>query len=106
MLTFTTEKIVTSIKRATYSGTPPKSTYADIGSATCYLRPLAEEAATMNGGQFGYAFNAIFEVSVDIREGDKIVISGVEYTVRGVVNHDRGFNTPYKRCLLTKPENA
>lgn len=106
MLTFTTEKIVTAINRQTYSGSPAVSSYASIGTATCYLRPLNEEQSSMNGMQYGQAYSAIFETSVDIREADKIVIDGIEYTVRGVVNHDRGGQTAYKRCLLMKPENS
>lgn len=106
MITFTSQKTVTAIKRQTYSGTPAKSVYASIGTATCYLRPLNEEQATVGGLQYGLAFSAIFETTVDIKEGDKIIIDSIEYTVRGIVNHDRGFNTSYKRALLTKPENS
>ena len=106
MLKFTGEKIVSAITRQTYTGTPSKSSYASVGTATCYLRPLTEEQASMNGIQYGTGFSAIFETSVDIREADKITIDSIVYTVRGVVNHDRGSNTPYKRALLTKAENA
>lgn len=106
MLTFTTEKIVTAIKRQSYSGSPAKSTYTSIGTATCYLRPLSEESASMNGMQYGLGFSAIFEIGTDIREADKITINDIEYTVRGVVLHDRGFATQYLRALLTKPENS
>lgn len=103
MLTFTSQKIVSSIKRQVYTGN--KSTYSNIGSTSCYLRPLTEEQSSMNGIQYGLGFSAIFETSADVREGDRITIESVEYTVRGVVNHDRGLNTQYKRALLTKPEN-
>lgn len=106
MLNFTGQKSISAISRQTYSGSPSKSSYASVGTATCYLRPLTEEQASMNGMQYGTSFSAIFETSVDIREGDKITISSVIYTVRGVVNHDRGLNTSYKRCLLMKAENA
>lgn len=106
MLTFTGQKAISAITRQTYSGTPSKSSYSSVGTASCYLRPLSEEQASMNGFQYGTGFSAIFETSVDIREGDKIVISGVTYTCRGVVNYDRGFNTQYKRALLQKPENS
>lgn len=106
MLTFTKQKTVTAIKRQSYSGTPAKSVYSTIGSTTCYLRPLNEEQAAVNGVQFGLGFSAIFETSVDVRESDKLVIEGIEYTVRGIVNHDRGFRTSYKRALITKPEKA
>lgn len=106
MRSFTGQKTVSAISRQTYSGSPSKSTYSSVGTATCYLRPLTEEQAAMNGMQYGTSFSAIFETSVDVREADKLTIDGVVYTVRGVVNHDRGFATAYKRALLTKPENA
>ena len=103
MRTFTNQKVISAIKRQTYVG--QKSTFASVGTATGYLRPLSEEASAANGVQFGYGFNLIFETDVDIRENDKVTIEGVEYTVKGVVNHDRGNLTAYKRALLTKPEN-
>ena len=106
MLKFTGEKIVTAITRQTYSGSPQKSSYSSVGTATCYLRPLTEEQASMNGFQYGTGFSAIFETSVDIREADKLTIGGLVYSVRGVVNHDRGGVVAYKRVLLTKAENA
>lgn len=106
MRTFTGQKTISAISRQTYSGSPSKSSYSSVGTATCYLRPLTEDQSSMNGFQYGTAFSAIFETSVDIQEADKIVISGVTYTVHGVVNHDRGISTSYKRCLITKAENA
>lgn len=104
MQTFTSQKSITAIKRQTYVG--DKSSFASVGTATAYLRPLTEEASTVNGIQFGFGFNLIFEVDVDIREDDKVTIDSVEYTVRGVVNHDRGGATSYKRAIIIKPETA
>jgi len=72
---------------------------------TCYLRPLNEEQSASNGVQFGLGFSIIVEVDFDIREGDKVTIDTVEYTIRGVVNHDRGIRTQYKKCLALKAEN-
>lgn len=104
MKTFTGQKSVTAITRQTYSAN--KSSFASVGTATCYLRPLTEDQSSVNGFQWGTAFSAIFETSVDIREGDKLTIGGVVYLVHGVVNHDRGINTSYKRCLITKAQTA
>lgn len=72
---------------------------------TCYLRPLNELQSAENGVQYGLGFQVIVECEVDIREGDKITIEGVEYTLRGVVNHDRGGATRYKRAVGVKAEN-
>jgi len=102
MRSFTSQKVISAIKRQTYVGN--KSTFASVGSSTGYLRPLSEEQASLNAVQFGRGFLLIVETDVDIREGDKITIANVEHTVQGVANHDRGGATKYKRCLITLPE--
>lgn len=105
MRTFTGQKSISSIDRLTYTGS--KSEFSSVAkNVTCYLRPLTEEQASMNGFQYGTGFSAIFEVSIDVREGDRVTIEGEVYTVRGVVNHNRGINTQYKRALLMNAENA
>jgi hypothetical protein len=105
MRTFTGQKSISSIDRLTYTGS--KSVFASVAaSVSCYLRPLTEEQASMNGFQYGTGFSAIFEVAIDIQEGDRVTIDSEVYTVRGVVNHNRGINTQYKRALLMKSENA
>lgn len=105
MKTFTGQKAISSIQRMVYTGN--KSAYQTvISSVSCYLRPLTEEQASMNGYQYGTGFSAIFEVSVPVQEGDRITINAIAYTVRGVVVHDRGRNTAYTRCLLMKAETA
>ena len=71
---------------------------------TCYLRPLNEEQSASNGVQFGLGFSIIVEKDFDIQEGDKFTIESVEYTIRGVVNHDRGIRTSYKKALALKGE--
>lgn len=102
MRTFTSQKSFT-IKRQVYTG--DKSTYTTVaGTFSGYLRPMTEEQAAVNGVQFGLGFMLITETDVDIRQGDRITIDSVEYTIRGVVNHDRGGITKYKRAVMTKPE--
>ena len=106
MQTFTTQKTITNLRRQVYVG--DKSAYQIVGSTpfnTCYLRPLNEEQSASNGVQFGLGFSIIVEVDVDLREGDKVTIDSVEYTLRGIVNHDRGGATKYKKALALKPEN-
>lgn len=100
---FTQNNTISAIKRQTYTG--DKSVYSTVGSGTGYLRPLSEEQASANGIQYGLGFSLIVETDVDIQEADKVTVDSVEYTVRGVVNHDRGEITAYKRCLLLKGEN-
>lgn len=102
MLIFTNQKTISSILRQTYTG--GKSSFSSVGSATGFLRPLTEEQASNNGIQWGRGFSLIVETSVDIREGDKVVIDSVEYTVKGMVNYSYGQPTDYKRCLLALPQ--
>lgn len=104
MLPFTGQKTISAIKRLVYVG--DKSSYSSVGSATGYLRPLNEVENSNAGFQYGNGFSLIIETDVDIREADKITIDSVEYTIKGVVNHDRGGITAYKRCLMVKPEKA
>ncbi len=103
MLTFTGQKTISAISRQTYTGL--KSTFSSVGTASCYLRPLTEDQASLNGFQYGTAFSAIFETSVDIREADKVTIDSIVYLVHGVVVHNRGGNTAYTRALLVKAQN-
>lgn len=105
MRQFTDEKTI-SIYRQEYSGSPATSSYILSSSATGYLRPLSEEASATNGIQYGYGFNLITEIDIDIQEADIIVIDSVQYNVRGVVSHDRGGITQYKRALMLKSENV
>lgn len=94
-------KTVSTIQRQVYTGN--KSTYTSVGSSfSAYLRPLGEEASASNGIQFGYGFNLITPIGTDIKEGDKVTIDSIDYTVRGVVSHDRGGILAYKRALITK----
>lgn len=105
MRTFTNQEAITAVKRLTYSGTPSKGTLATVSNltATCYLRPLSEEAAAQSGLQWGTGFTIITEVGIDIRVGDVITIDGDDYTIRGLAVHDRGFNAQYQKYLAVKP---
>ncbi len=104
MLYFTGQKSVSAISRQTY--TNGVSAFASVGTCTGYFRPLSEQESNFNSIQYGLGFSLIVETSVDIKQGDKVTISSVVYLVRGVVNHDRGGVTAYKKALLTKPETA
>jgi len=106
MRTFTGEKSIATITRQSYTGGISTYNLTPYSNISFYMRPLTEEQSTMNGYQFGTGFSGIFETNIDVREGDKINTATATYMVRGVVKHDRGFNTAYTRCLLLKAENA
>lgn len=100
MLFFSTQQTISAISRQVYTGN--KSTFTSVGTGTGYLRPLSEEKSAVNGMQFGNGFQLITEVSLDIRIGDKLTINSVDYTVRGMANHNRGISLlQYKKYILT-----
>lgn len=101
---FTKQRTISDIKRLTYTGS--KATESSVGAGEGYLRPLAADESSLNGVQFGQAFQLIVETSLDIRVQDRVTIDSVEYLVRGVANHDRGGPTAYKACLVTLPQVA
>ena len=101
--TITTSGIYT-IHKFTSNGVFNITALAKPIITTGYLRPMNEEQSAVNGVQFGLGFMLIVECDVDVQQGDRLEIEGVNYTVRGVVNHDRGNLTRYKRCAMTKPE--
>ena len=102
MKRYTTQKTISAIKRQSYVGNI--SSFTTVGTGTCYLRPLSEVESSNNGFQYGVAYSVICETSLDIREMDKITIDSTDYLVKGVVNHNRGSYTPYKRALVVLPQ--
>ena len=96
---FTSQKTVT-IKRQTYVGNISSSTTISVES--CYLKPLSETESTNNNFQYGVAYNAIFEVDIDVKENDKLEIDSIEYTVKGVASFEHGTMLDYKRALVIK----
>lgn len=99
------DKIITTVSRQTYTG--DKSAFASVGalaSTPCYLRPMSPEQSAVNGYQYGQAFDLIVDTGTDLREMDKVTINGVVYTVRGMVDHNRGGITAYAKAVLTKGE--
>jgi hypothetical protein len=98
---FTSQKSVT-IKRQVYVGNI--SSLTTLSTDNCYLKPLSETESSNNGFQFGIGYNAIFEVGVDVKENDKLVIDTIEYTVKGVASFEHGNLLDYKRALIVKPQ--
>lgn len=102
---FTQEKIIQSVKRLVYAGSPSVGTltevYTDLNG---YLRPLSEEQAGINQVQWGLGFQLITEVGVDIRVADTVTIKDVVYTVRARADHDRGNYTSYQKYLLVRKD--
>ena len=105
MRIFTDQSLITAHSRISgYVGNLSSSTTVTSGPTSCYLRPLSEIESSNNGFQYGIAYNAIFEVGEDVQEQDKLTIGGVEFTVKGVADHSRGYATGYIKALIIKPQ--
>jgi len=104
MRTFLQNNLITSLQRLSYSGTNGSWTEINAG-IRCYLRPMNEQQASVNNYQWGKAFNILVQDGIDIAEGDKVVIDGLTYNVRGVARHNRG-REPYKKAVATLPETS
>lgn len=107
MRIFTDQQLVTAVKRQVYTGS--KSTYTVVSGLTfsAYLRPLSEELSAVNGIQWGQGFQMITEVGIDVRVGDRVTVSAIDYTIRGMAIHKRGSAsriTDYQKFVLVKTE--
>ena len=102
MKQFTSQNTIT-IQRQTY--TNGVSAFSTVGTANAYLRSLSMQVAAQNGFQYGFAFSLICEVNVNLKVGDKVIISGTTYTVKGVATKGGdGLPTNYVEALVTLPE--
>ena len=103
MRQFTQQYQGVNIQRQTYTGNV--SAYSSSSTTTGYLRSLDAEAASQNGFQYGYAFSLICELGVDIQVGDKVVIGGKTYDVKGVTSNGLPNNpAAFLKALVTLPE--
>jgi hypothetical protein len=105
MRTFLTEKTV-DIYRQTYTGN--KSAYVVSASAVpCYARPLDEKESSANGMQYGQGHFFMFDDSVDIKQGDRIVYDSETHGVEGVARHNRGITLPwFKQAMTSRQRNT
>ncbi len=95
---------ISSIQRLSYAGT--NGTWGEINSdIACFLRPMTEQQAALNNYQWGRAFHVFVDDSVDLIEGDKIVINDVTYLVKGVSEYAAG-REPFKKAAITLPEKS
>lgn len=60
------------------------------GSSACFLQPLSRVASQAEGISFGKGFNCYLPVNADVMEGDRLVINGVTYGVRGLTTWSYG----------------
>lgn len=103
MRTFTNNKVISQVKRLSYSGSPSIGTTSVVyQNLSCYLRPLSEEQAAISGVQWGQGFSIITEIDCPIVVGDILTIDSEIYTVRGLAKHDRGRGTAYFKYLAVK----
>lgn len=86
-----------TIKRTTKEGT--KYTFATLGTATCFLQPLDVESAQALGISFSQSSKLYLPISTDISSGDRVVIDGITYGVKGVQKLGYG-SLEHKKAIL------
>lgn len=91
---------IASVSRQSYSG--GKSSFSSIGTTyTGYLRTLSPSKEQVGLEAFGKEFAFTTEYGADIREADKLTISGTDYRVKGVA-HNQGITLATTKVLLTR----
>lgn len=88
-------------------GTTAKYDY--VMSVTEYdcteAQQVSPEEMTLYGGQIGQLEKRFTEVTCPVEIGDKVVISGVTYKVKGMSRSDFGSVT-YKRIVIVKTDST
>ena len=69
----------------------------------CAIQPLDAQDIALTEGHYGQGAKLFCDVTVDIKEGDKVVSDGISYIVRGVQNFNFGRN-PHKECIISQPQ--
>lgn len=90
------------ISRPVYTNN--KSSLVFVADIRCLLKPMSEEKSALNNVQYGKGFKLTTEVAADIKAGDMVSISGIDYMVKGVAVHDNG-SEPFKTANLTLGQN-
>lgn len=61
-----------------------KYTFATLASTSCFLQPLDDEKSQLYGIAFSKSFKCYLPDGTDIAEGDRMLINGDTYGVKGV----------------------
>jgi hypothetical protein len=69
----------------------------------CAIQPLDVQETALTEGSYGQGVKMFCDVTVDIKEGDKVVFDGIRYVVRGVQNFNFGRNA-HKEVIMAEPE--
>ena len=84
-----------------------RSVYSATGTAVGYPASWQEPSAEtiqMYGGQIGDFYSVFVKIACPVQEGDHVVRSGREYSVRDVKVMDFGA-TQFKRLVVVKGDN-
>lgn len=93
-----------TVERKTKVGT--KYTFGAAGSVRCFLQPLIagrinEEAMRTQGLTFAKSYQLYAPYEADLKDGDKLTIDGIVYTIAGIKSYHYG-NLQHKRALLER----
>lgn len=73
--------------------------FAEVGTTNCFLQPLDSVAAESYGIQFVKGSSCYVPYTTDVRVGDRLIIDGGTYGVKGMRSHSYGTLTHRKLAL-------
>ena len=82
-------------------GNPDKFAFSTVGTISADIQPSSPETTQFVEGVAGETFNIFCEKGADIQKNDRVVIDGVDYTVKGMLEFDEG-NIPHKEGVIVK----
>lgn len=86
-----------TIERLQTVGT--KYIFAPVGSTKCFKQPIDETSAQLFGLTFTKGSVLYLPLEADVREADRLTISGTQYGVRGVSSRDYG-TLSHKKAVI------
>jgi hypothetical protein len=90
---------IATVSRQTKTGT--KYTFAQSHDIRCFLQPLSNEESVSYGITMTKAYHCYMDLSADAIEGDRLLINGDTYGIKGFRVHDYG-SLKHKRAILEK----
>lgn len=86
-----------SIQRTQASG--GKYLFTTIGASICFLQPLSPDESQVYGLTFSKSAACYFPISIDVADGDRLIINGTTYGVRGVMSRVYG-SVRHKKAIV------
>lgn len=86
-----------TLERMTASGT--KFIFTSNGGTACFLQPIDGETAELFAVTFTKGSVAYLPLAADVKTSDRLIIDGIKYGVKGVLNRPYG-SLKHKKAIL------